>query len=155
MLTHYVPYAFPLFIVLAGCSSLAPFLAQSAHRRLFPLYHLLRGDRPHPRLSLRATETQRPANEPRILRVWLPPQFDPNAGTESANLLQQRLADFEMGHPGLEIEVRIKAEEGEANILNALSVTSMAAGRLPCPILSRFLVPRSKTGRAERSSAPD
>jgi len=57
----------------------------------------------------------------------LPPQFDPNAGTESANLLKQRLADFETRHPGLEIEVRIKAEEGEANILNALSVTSMAA----------------------------
>jgi len=61
------------------------------------------------------------------LRVWLPPQFDPNAGTESANLLKQRLTDFEAQHPGLEIEVRIKAEEGEANILNALSVTSMAA----------------------------
>jgi ABC-type glycerol-3-phosphate transport system substrate-binding protein len=61
------------------------------------------------------------------LRVWVPPQFDPNAGTESADLLKKRLADFETGHPGLEIEVRIKGEEGEANILNALSVTSMAA----------------------------
>src|SRR3989304_24554 len=74
-----------------------------------------------------ATETARPATEPRILRVWLPPQFDPNAGTASADLLKQRLADFEAQHPGLEIEVRVKAEEGEANMLNALSVTSMAA----------------------------
>jgi ABC-type glycerol-3-phosphate transport system substrate-binding protein len=74
-----------------------------------------------------ATETALPATGPQILRVWLPPQFDPDAGTESANLLKQRLADFETQYPGLEIEVRIKAEEGEANILNALSVTSMAA----------------------------
>jgi ABC-type glycerol-3-phosphate transport system substrate-binding protein len=74
-----------------------------------------------------ATETALPATGAQILRVWLPPQFDPDAGTESANLLKQRLADFETQYPGLEIEVRIKAEEGEANILNALSVTSMAA----------------------------
>jgi ABC-type glycerol-3-phosphate transport system substrate-binding protein len=74
-----------------------------------------------------ATATSRPADEPRILRVWLPPEFDPNAGTESADLLKKRLADFETGHPGLEIEVRIKAEESGASILNALSVTSMAA----------------------------
>src|SRR4030065_148021 len=67
-----------------------------------------------------ATETARPATEARILRVWLPPQFDPNAGTASANLLQQRLADFEAQHPGVEIEVRVKSEEGEANMLNAL-----------------------------------
>ena len=61
------------------------------------------------------------------MRIWLPPEFDPNAGTESANFLKQRLTDFEAEHPGLELEVRIKADEGEANILNSLSVTSMAA----------------------------
>ena len=113
-------------IFLAGCSSLAPLLAS-------------RTPTPGPAISSPeetsatsapepdATETPRPATGPRILRVWLPPQFDPNAGTESANLLKQRLVNFETQHPGLEIEVRIKAEEGEANILNALSVTSMAA----------------------------
>jgi len=113
-------------IFLAGCSSLAPFLAS---RTPTPVPLISSPERtpatstPKPDV----TETPRPANEPRILRVWLPAQFDPNAGTESADLLKQRLADFETQHPGLEIEVRIKAEEGEANILNALSVTSMAA----------------------------
>ena len=35
--------------------------------------------------------------------------------------------DFEAEHPGLELEVRIKADEGELGLVNALSVTSMAA----------------------------
>jgi multiple sugar transport system substrate-binding protein len=115
-----------LFIILAGCSSLAPFLTQRTPTPV-PVISSPQGTPATSTPEPEATETQRPANEPRILRVWLPPQFDPNAGTESANLLKQRLTDFETQHPGLEIEVRIKAEEGEANILNALSVTSMAA----------------------------
>jgi ABC-type glycerol-3-phosphate transport system substrate-binding protein len=121
---HITLYASLIF--LGGCSSLAPFLASSTPT---PVPVISSPERtpetstPEPD----ATETALPATGPRILRVWLPPQFDPDAGTESANLLKQRLADFETQHPGLEIEVRIKAEEGEANILNALSVTSMAA----------------------------
>ena len=113
-------------IFLAGCSSLAPLLAQLTPSPVAATSSpegLQTTSTPGPD----ATETARPATEPRILRVWLPPQFDPNAGTASANLLKQRLADFEAQHPGLEIEVRVKAEEGEANMLNALSVTSMAA----------------------------
>jgi ABC-type glycerol-3-phosphate transport system substrate-binding protein len=113
-------------IFLAGCSSLAPLLAQltptpvpvTSSPEVTPATSTPESD---------ATETALPATGAQILRVWLPPQFDPDAGTESANLLKQRLADFETQYPGLEIEVRIKAEEGEANILNALSVTSMAA----------------------------
>lgn len=113
-------------IFLAGCSSLAPFLASSTPTPV----PVISSPEVTPTTSTPepdATETALPATGPRILRVWLPPQFDPNAGTESADLLKQRLADFETQHPGLKIEVRIKAEEGEANILNALSVTSMAA----------------------------
>ena len=118
-------------IFLAGCSSLAPFLAQLTPSPV----PVIPSPEETPATSTPepdATATALPGTGLRILRVWLPPQFDPNAGTESANLLKQRLADFEMRHSGLEIELRIKAEEGEANILNALSVTSMAApGALP------------------------
>ena len=113
-------------IFLAGCSSLAPLLAQLTPSPV-PATASPEGPQTTPPPEPDATETARPATEPRILRVWLPPQFDPNAGTASADLLKQRLADFEAQHPGLEIEVRVKAEEGEANMLNALSVTSMAA----------------------------
>ena len=61
------------------------------------------------------------------MRVWLPPRFDPNADTESSKLLKGRLADFESSHRGLRIEVRVKAEEGQTSLLNALSIASAAA----------------------------
>jgi len=113
-------------IFLAGCSSLAPFLTSSTPTSVVVTSSPQATPSPSTPVP-DATATSHPADEPRILRVWVPPQFDPNAGTESADLLKKRLADFETRHSGLEIEVRIKAEEGEANILNALSVTSMAA----------------------------
>ncbi len=74
-----------------------------------------------------ATQTAMPTSQARILRVWLPPQFDPNAPTIAANILGHRLDDFEAAHPGLELEIRIKADEGELGLVNALSVTSVAA----------------------------
>jgi multiple sugar transport system substrate-binding protein len=117
---------YTLLIFLAGCSSLAPFLTSSTPTPVVVTSSPQATPSPSTPVP-EATATSHAADGQRILRVWLPPQFDPNAGTESADLLKQRLVDFETGHPGLEIEVRIKAEEGEANILNALSVTSMAA----------------------------
>lgn len=66
-------------------------------------------------------------NQPRILRVWLPSRFDPSGSTSAANILRQRLADFEAEHPGLELEVRVKTDENELDIVNAVSVTSLAA----------------------------
>lgn len=116
-------------LFLSGCSSLAPLLDRLTPS---PVPVLPSPDETQTTPVPEATETARPASEPGILRVWLPPQFDPNAGTVPTNLLDERLADFEAQHPGLQIEVRIKAEEGETNILNALSVTSLAApGALP------------------------
>ena len=106
---------------LAGCASLAPFLSP-----------------PTPASLLQATSTPQPipvatqtalpvSSAARVLHIWLPPRFDPNAETESAKLLKQRLADFEAEHPRLKIEVRVKAEAGETNLLNSLSITSAAA----------------------------
>ena len=104
----------------AGCSS-------------FPALPLLATPTPAPDKQVTSTpqviptQTALPGPEARILRVWLPPRFDPNAGTSPANLLKQRLADFESQHPGLVIDVRIKAEDGDTSLLNSLSITSNAA----------------------------
>lgn len=68
-----------------------------------------------------------PTTNARVLRIWLPPEFDPNAGNPPARILKQRLDDFEAEHPGLELDIRIKADEGEAGLVNSLSVTSLAA----------------------------
>lgn len=69
--------------------------------------------------------TERPAA--RLIRVWLPPQFDPSSGTPAGNLLKARLDEFVAAHPGLVVEVRDKAESGPAGLLESLRTTSEAA----------------------------
>jgi ABC-type glycerol-3-phosphate transport system substrate-binding protein len=61
------------------------------------------------------------------LLVWLPAQFDPAAESPAAEMLSQRLMEFEAEHAPLKIEVRIKKAEADGDILNALSLTSAAA----------------------------
>jgi len=110
--THYA-----LILFLAGCSSLAPLLPTVT---------------PVPVSDATATPQLTPTSTPvvqtttPILRVWLPPQFDPEAGTQSADLLKSRLAEFENDHPGLKIEVRIKGGDN-TDIVDYLSATGNAA----------------------------
>lgn len=61
------------------------------------------------------------------LRVWLPPQFDPEANTASAQLLKARLKEFVAQHPGWILDVRVKAVEGPGNLVDALTAASTAA----------------------------
>lgn len=105
-----------LILLLVGCSALAPLLAT-----------------PTADTAPQATTTPQvvptntvPAitNQPQLLRVWLPPRFDPNGETPSASLLKQRLEEFENNYPGIRLDIRIKSE---ADILNTLSITSKAA----------------------------
>ncbi|HEY5730472.1 MAG TPA: extracellular solute-binding protein [Anaerolineales bacterium] len=106
-----------LVLLLAGCSSLAPLLASHT---------------PTPAPAFEATSTPQiiptstasAASTRRLLRVWLPPRYDPEAGTPTAELFKQRLLDFEDEYPGIQLEVRVKSE---TDILNALSVTNKAA----------------------------
>lgn len=121
-----------LLIVISGCSSLPSIDADWINQILYtPTPAPSNTPSPTPR-TVDATQSvtgqPEPAvAEPRILRVWLPPQFNPNANNEAAGLLKERLNDFEAVHPGLQIDVRIKSESGEADLLNSLSITSMAA----------------------------
>ena len=109
---------FALILLLVGCSSLTPLLAPRT-----PTAAPVLEATSTPQALPTSTPTM-DANQPRILRVWLPPRFDPEAGTPSAELLKQRLLDFENEYPSVQIEVRIKSE---ADILNTISVTSNAA----------------------------
>lgn len=121
-----------LLVFLAGCSSLPSVDTDWINQILYT---------PTPAPEQTATSTPRPAEtaetptgqaepavaEPQILRLWVPPQFNPNTNNPAAVLLKERLNSFEGAHPGLQIDVRIKAETGEADLLNSLSITSMAA----------------------------
>src|SRR5262245_40788960 len=101
-----------ILLSLAGCADLASLLTTPT-----PIADVSHGTSPAqvtatPQPVPSVTETPPALVEARVLRLWLPPSFDPNAGTPSANLLKQRLADFQLSHPGLKIDVRIKDAEG-------------------------------------------
>jgi len=106
--------AFTLF--LAGCSSLAPLLSPPTP---VPPPQATATPQPVPTVTPTAT-----VNQPRLLRIWLPPQFNPQAETPAADLLRARLQEFQQEHPGIQLEIRIKSE---ADILRALSITNSAA----------------------------
>ena len=121
-----------LLIFLAGCSSFESFdpdwINQILYTPTVEPTNTPAPTTPTVDATLSATGQPEPAvAEPRILRVWLPPQFNPNTNNEAAGLLKERLNDFEAAHPGLQIDIRIKSESGEADLLNSLSITSMAA----------------------------
>jgi ABC-type glycerol-3-phosphate transport system substrate-binding protein len=64
---------------------------------------------------------------PGALTLWLPPAFDPTSSTSAADLLKERLADFERANPGLTVVVRIKDESGPAGLMETLSAAAEAA----------------------------
>jgi multiple sugar transport system substrate-binding protein len=64
---------------------------------------------------------------PTVLRLWLPPQFDPNASTPAGELLKQQLETFSQRRPNLKVEVRIKALDGPGGLLDSLTNASAAA----------------------------
>jgi multiple sugar transport system substrate-binding protein len=64
---------------------------------------------------------------PTVLRLWLPPQFDPNSGSPAGNLLKKQLDTFNQRRPNLQVEVRIKALDGPGGLLDSLTNASAAA----------------------------
>lgn len=64
---------------------------------------------------------------PITLLIWLPPQFDPESGTQAGELLKARLAEFSARRPGTRVEVRLKSQEGLGGLLDALTTTNAAA----------------------------
>ncbi len=78
------------------------------------------------------------ASGPQTLRLWLPPRFAPDEETPGGALLQARLDAWQAAHPNILLDVRIKAEEGPANMLDALQKTAAAApSNLPDLVILR------------------
>jgi len=109
-------YCVILALLISGCSSLAPLLATPTPA---PVLEATSTPQATPTVTAPAT-----TNLPRLLRIWLPPRFDPDVETSAAGLLKQRLQDFENEYPNIQLEVRIKSE---TDILNTLTVTNNAA----------------------------
>jgi ABC-type glycerol-3-phosphate transport system substrate-binding protein len=74
------------------------------------------------------TPTTTPVDVPgRALTVWVPPRFSPDGPDEAATLLAERLLEFQANHPGVRIEVRVKAQSGSASLMVALAAAQQAA----------------------------
>jgi len=97
---------------------------------------------PLPESTLTSTETPVPTLEitepksegPIILKVWVPPQFDPASDSPAGKLFQARLDEFAARRSNVNIEVRIKDVEGPGGILDTLT-TAIAAAPLAVPDL--------------------
>lgn len=68
-------------------------------------------------------ETQQPLE----LRLWLPPQFDPDSGSPAGEIFKQRLEEFSARIPGLTIAARVKEVDAQGGILDTLTTAGMAA----------------------------
>ena len=67
-----------------------------------------------------------------VIRVWVPPQVNPDSGTVPSSLLKARLDSFSVDNPGVSLEVRVKEVSGPGGLLESLSAASAAApGALP------------------------
>lgn len=64
---------------------------------------------------------------PITLRIWLPPNMDPQSGTPAGDLLAARLEEFTARRPDIRIETRLKALDGPAGMLESLAAASTAA----------------------------
>jgi multiple sugar transport system substrate-binding protein len=111
-----------LLTLLSGCGNLPanlPFLNATPTATGTPVTTPTSGPSP----------TSQPAtpSRPDSLRLWVPPQFDPNADTDAGKLFKARLDDFASRNPGLIIDVRVKAVSGPANLLDELLLTQSAA----------------------------
>ena len=74
-----------------------------------------------------------------MLRIWLPPEFDPVGNSPASKLLRTRLEEFGTENPEVKLEVRVKALDGAGGLLDAL-VAANAAAPLALPDL--VLLPR-------------
>ena len=71
-------------------------------------------------------QTATPPAAPHILRIWLPPQFNPDAETPAAKVLKARLDAFAQSHLDLSLDLRIKGND-DVSLLEILSLTHSAA----------------------------
>ncbi len=75
----------------------------------------------------------------RLVRLWLPPEFDPQGNSPASKLLKSRLDEFASENPDVRLEVRAKALEGAGGLLNSLVAANVAA---PLALPDLVLLPR-------------
>lgn len=109
-------------LIISGCSRLA-FLQVSPTPQSTPTST--------PNVQPTPEETRLPVG-PTVLRLWVPPQFDPYGENPGSDLLRRRLEEYLSQRPDVRIEVRVKATSGPGGVLDSL-ISSNAAAPLALP----------------------
>ncbi|MBS1248778.1 MAG: hypothetical protein MAG431_00340 [Chloroflexi bacterium] len=130
-----------LFIILTGCSAIPRFWEREVESPV-----------PDPNLTptlqtptAGAAATAVPtssAPQTTTLKIWVPPEFDPQGDTPAGELLKVGLDEFDARRSRVEVEVRVKALSGGGGMLTSLR-TAQAAAPLALPdlvLLSRPLL---------------
>lgn len=115
----FVILLFSAFLLITGCTTQPEPVVTST---VEPTETILPS--PEPTDSESGSETE---IEPTNLKIWVPPQFDPNGDTPGGSVLQARLDEFILRRPGTTIEVRVKALSGPGGMIDTLQTTSGAA----------------------------
>lgn len=117
-----------LVLLLSGCSSLLPGLGAPTPTPSPPVTATIQPTRLQ---TGTPTSTATPSG-PLILRLWVPPVFDPSADTPAGQLLRARLNEFLARRPDMQIEVRVKDETGTGGLYESLATSTAAAqGAMP------------------------
>jgi len=106
-----------LLVLLTACSSLP--LPEATPTETVP---------PTPTVTFVPTQepTGTPAG-PKVLRIWLPPQFDPDSPGTAGQILKARLTEFTSRRPNVRIDTRVKALDGLGGLIDSLTTASSAA----------------------------
>jgi multiple sugar transport system substrate-binding protein len=139
--------AFLLITTMVGCSGLPFSLGGGAQGTPNPAEGTLSLT---PLATLNARQTEPPATpegtgaatQPisgSMLRIWLPPEFDPQGNSPASSLLKARLEQFTIENPEIRLDVRIKALDGAGGLLESLVESNVAA---PLALPDLVLLPR-------------
>jgi len=137
-----------VLMVLSGCDAL-----DSIDSILgLPIMQSAAATTPTPMAALEAEETSTEAT-PEIevitatdgdenfeLVLWVPPFVGPTDNGSAAAIFEEHIDAFENNHEGVTVDVRVKAEDGPASLMNSLTSTSAAA---PLAMPSLILLSRS------------
>jgi ABC-type glycerol-3-phosphate transport system substrate-binding protein len=119
--------------ILAGCQG------QSILDALFPQAESQLGSQgtPTSETDLDSASTPTPDSLADIdLVLWVLPQFDPNGESESSLLLNERIREFLIRNPQINLDVRVKAVSGPGSMLDSLTgAGSVAQNALPSLVL--------------------
>jgi multiple sugar transport system substrate-binding protein len=75
-----------------------------------------------------------------VVRIWIPPEFDPKGSGIANGLLKARLDEYMAENPGVKLELRVKTLEGTGGMLESLVAANAAA---PQVLPDLVLLPRA------------